>query len=168
MSRRGLRLHERFHFRRSQVARRSLQQDAQARAAEARVGRRRSVEFRHRSAFHALLPLLVLALVAALGVASLRIDLIRTRYALAAAMDEEKRLIEEQHALIVQKLQGRDPVELAVLAKQRGFRPTAPSLSLADPLPSTKARAFGPETISPPAVAAAPPHFGRGLEAAAR
>lgn len=117
---------------------------------------------------HALLPLLVLALVAALGVASLRIDLIRTRYALAAAMDEEKRLIEEQHALIVQKLQGRDPVELAVLAKQRGFRPTAPSLSLADPLPSTKARAFGPETISPPAVAAAPPHFGRDLEAAAR
>ena len=116
----------------------------------------------------ALLPLLVLALVAALGVASLRIDLIRTRYALAAAMDDEKRLIEEQHALIVQKLQGRDPVELAVLAKQRGFRPTAPSLSLADPLPTTPSKAFGPETISPPAVAAAPPHFGRDLEAAAR
>ena len=116
----------------------------------------------------ALLPLLVLALGAALGVASLRIDLIRTRYALAAAMDEEKRLIEEQHALIVQKLQGRDPVELAVLAKQRGFRPTAPSLSLADPLPTESSKTFDLETISPPAVSAAPPHFGRDLEAAAR
>ncbi len=117
----------------------------------------------------ALLPLLVLALVTALGVASLRIDLIRTRYALAAAMDEEKRLIEEQHALIVQKLQGRDPVDLAILAKQRGFRPTAPSLSLADPLPSPSSRSrFDLETISPPAVAAAPPHFGRDLEAVAR
>ena len=116
----------------------------------------------------ALLPLLVLALVTALGVASLRIDLIRTRYALAAAMEEEKRLIEEQHALIVEKLQGRDPVELAVLAKQRGFRHTAPSLSLADPLPGARAAGFDLETISPPAVAAAPPHFGRDLEAAAR
>jgi len=116
----------------------------------------------------ALLPLLVLALVTALGVASLRIDLIRTRYALAATMDEEKRLIEEQHSLIVQKLQGRDPVELALLAKQRGFRPTTPSLSLADPLPTASSRTFDLETISPPAVAAAPPHFGRDLEAAAR
>lgn len=116
----------------------------------------------------ALLLLLVLALITALGVASLRIDLIRTRYALAAAMDEEQRLIEEQHALIVEKLQGRDPVELAVLAKQRGFRPTAPALSLPDPMPSPRSRAFDLEAFSPAAVAAAPPHSRRDLEESPR
>ena len=112
----------------------------------------------------ALLPLLVLALIVALGVASLRIDLIRTRYALAAATAEEKRLIEEQRALIFEKLQGRDPVELAVLAEQRGFRPMAPALALVDPEPSIGARRFGLETIGPPAVAAGPPEFGDTLE----
>ena len=41
------------------------------------------------------LPLLILALLVALAIAALRIDLIRTRYALAEAMKTEERLMEE-------------------------------------------------------------------------
>ena len=108
----------------------------------------------------ALLPLLILASLVALGVAALRIDLIRTRYALAAAMEEEKGLIADQHALIVAKRRLRDPVDLAVLARERGFRPAEATRSLTDPMPTT-------DVVSPnirpiarpalPAVAADPP-----------
>lgn len=80
-----------------------------------------------------LLPLLVLALIAALGVSSLRIDLIRTRYAMASALAQEKALIAEQHRLIVRKRQLRDPVELAIQARARGFRPAAQIFSLPEP-----------------------------------
>ena len=110
----------------------------------------------------ALLPLLMLSLIVALGVASLRIDLIRTRYALATAMADEKRLIEEQHALIVEKLQGRDPVELAVLARERGFRPAYAARSVADPMPLASAMTSGLESVFPPAVTAAPPGTNSG------
>lgn len=80
-----------------------------------------------------LLPLLVFALIAALGVVALRIDLIRTRYAMAAVLAEENTLIEQQRGLIVRRRQLRDPVELAVLARERGFRPLAGVLTLPDP-----------------------------------
>lgn len=80
-----------------------------------------------------LVPLLVLVLLAALGVASLRIDLIRTRYALATAMEQENALIEEQRALIVRKRQFRDPAALAAAARERGFRPPARVFTLPDP-----------------------------------
>lgn len=105
----------------------------------------------------ALLPLLVLALLVALAIASLRIDLIRTRYALAEAMASERRLIEEQHALIVEKLQGRDPVELAVLAKARGFKPATPARRIVDPLPGLDAHRFDLDSLALPQVAAGPP-----------
>jgi hypothetical protein len=82
---------------------------------------------------YALVPLLVVALVAALGVAALRIDLIRARYAVAAAMEMEQALLEEQRALIVRKRQMRDPVELAVQARARGFRPPSRVFSLVEP-----------------------------------
>lgn len=110
----------------------------------------------------ALLPLLMLSLIVALGVASLRIDLIRTRYALATATADEKRLIEEQHALIVEKLQGRDPVELAVLARERGFRPANAVRSVADPMPLANLMTSGLESGFPPAVSAAPPGANSG------
>lgn len=127
-------------------------------------------DFATRQPSRALLPLLVVALVAALGVASLRIDLIRTRYALATAMETEQQLIEEQHALIVEKLQGRDPVELAVLAAERGFRPAVASLSLPDPMPSLGTRRFGLDGPGLPRVAAGPPDDERvsELEGASR
>ena len=80
-----------------------------------------------------LLPLLVLALIAALGISSLRIDLIRTRYAMASALAEEQALIAEQRRLIVRRRQLRDPVELAVQARARGFQPATQVLSLPDP-----------------------------------
>lgn len=82
-------------------------------------------------------PLVLLALVvvvgAALGVAALRIDLLRTRYAVSAAMEREGELIEEQRQLIVRRRQLRDPVALAVKARERGFRPPAHVVSLPDP-----------------------------------
>jgi hypothetical protein len=77
----------------------------------------------------------VVALLVALGVASLRIDLIRTRYALAAAIAEEKELIKEQRALIVRKRTLRDPVALAVMARERGFRAADSVHRVWDPMP---------------------------------
>jgi hypothetical protein len=81
-----------------------------------------------------LLPLLVLALIAALGISALRIDLIRTRYAMSDALAEEQALIAEQRRLIVRRRQLRDPVELAVQARARGFQPAKQILSLPDPI----------------------------------
>ncbi len=98
-----------------------------------------------------LVPLLILALVAALGVAALRIDLIRTRYALAAANEAEQALMEEQRALIARRRQLRDPTALAVEARERGFLPPGRVFSLPDP---------GEGTPPPPAVAAGPPRSG--------
>ncbi len=80
-----------------------------------------------------LVPLLMLTLITALGIAALRIDLIRTRYAVAAATERENALIEEQRALIAHKRQLRDPVTLAVEARKRGFGPAARVFSVPDP-----------------------------------
>ena len=69
-----------------------------------------------------LLPvLLVGGLIATLGLTALRIDLIRQRYALAAAMGQEKRLLEEQRTLTAQVRSLRDPARLNVLAREMGF-----------------------------------------------
>jgi hypothetical protein len=81
----------------------------------------------------ALVTLLGVALISALGVAALRIDLIRTRYAVAASMEAENTLIEEQRALIARKRKFRDPTALAVEARARGFRPPAHVFSVPDP-----------------------------------
>lgn len=105
----------------------------------------------------AVLPLLMLALVVALAVAALRIDLIRTRYALAEAMAEEQALIEEQRSLIVRKRQLRDPAVLTGLARERGFRPIEAQRILVDPRPPVRPGWRGPARSEPPAVAAAPP-----------
>lgn len=83
---------------------------------------------------HVLIPLLMVAIVAALGVAALRIDLIRIRYAMAATMAEESTLLEEQRALIVRKRARLDPIELAIQARMRGFGPPAHVFTLPDPV----------------------------------
>ncbi len=116
--------------------------------------------FATRPPSRALLPLLVFALIVALAVASLRIDLIRTRYALAAAMEDEQKLIEEQHALIVAKRKGRDPITLAVLAHERGFRPASFQRSMADPMPSANATRSGLDIPTLPSVSSGPPDMG--------
>jgi hypothetical protein len=102
-----------------------------------------------------LIPLLVIALIAALGVSALRIDLIRIRYAMASALVEERALIAEQHRLIVRRRQLRDPVELAVRARARGFRPPTRSLSLPEPM--IAGLAFAEAIPNLPSVAAGPP-----------
>jgi hypothetical protein len=68
-----------------------------------------------------LVPLLALGLLVALAVASLRIEMIRLRYALAEASLEEKRLVTAQRSLIAQRLSLRDPVRLAERAGALGF-----------------------------------------------
>ena len=80
-----------------------------------------------------MIPLLLIASVVALGVAALRIDLIRVRYAMAEVTEAEDRLREEQRQLIARKRQLRDPVALAELARARGFRAPLVSVSLPDP-----------------------------------
>lgn len=102
------------------------------------------------------LPLLVVALAVALGIAALRIDLIRTRYALMDTMQKEQALIEAQRALIVEKLTLRDPSALSALAEKRGYRPAEIIRTLIDPMPmdANPARglpnvASGPPMITP-------------------
>ena len=99
------------------------------------------------------LPLLVLALSVALGISALRIDLIRTRYALMDTMKQEQALIEKQHALIVDKLTLRDPSVLAALAERRGYRPAEVIRTLIDPMPMEVNPAQGlPHVASGPLV----------------
>lgn len=64
---------------------------------------------------------LALGVVAGLGVAALRIDLIRVRYGLADALAEEKALLEERRAALALLRERRDPAQLARLARERGF-----------------------------------------------
>ena len=102
-----------------------------------------------------LLPLLALALISALGISALRIDLIRTRYAMASVMAEEQLLIEAQRNLIIRRRQLRDPVELAVQARARGFQPLSVVLSL--PEPSLPGAAYTPTPMASPSLADASP-----------
>lgn len=68
---------------------------------------------------------LIAALIAGLGLAALRIDNLRLRYALAEAVATEQSLLEEQSVWTARKASLADPTRLAELAKERGFvRPT--------------------------------------------
>lgn len=91
--------------------------------------------------------LFAVAVVVALSVAAVRIDLLRTRYAVAAAMERENELLEEQRQLIVRRRQLRDPVELAVQARERGFRPPAHVVSLPDPALAPIAPVVVPQSV---------------------
>ena len=99
----------------------------------------------------AWVPIAILALVSALTLASLRIDLIRTRYALADALAAEENLISEQRALIATRRGLRDPTALAARAREAGFRPAGAVITLVDPAPGPLA------PVALPDVAAAPP-----------
>ena len=81
-------------------------------------------------------------------------------------MEDEQKLIEEQHTLIVEKLQGRDPIALAVLARERGFRPAKIVRSVTDPMPLAGSTLSGLEIFALPAVASGPPDAAsaRGFE----
>ena len=64
---------------------------------------------------------LIGALMAALCLTALRIDLIRQGYDLGAAMREEKELLERHHVLTARVRTLRDPARLARLANDMGF-----------------------------------------------
>ena len=66
-------------------------------------------------------PLILFVVVAALALVVLRSDVIRIRYALSEAMDEERRLLEEQRAYTVTMRRLRAPGHLVRLARERGF-----------------------------------------------
>ena len=61
------------------------------------------------------------ALLLALGVAALRVDLIRVRYGLADAVHEEKALLEKKRQALARMRTLRDPLRLARLAADRGL-----------------------------------------------
>ena len=68
-----------------------------------------------------VLPPLIAALLVALGVAAVRIDLLRVRYAVAAATLEEQRLLDLSRSLTAAMRKLRDPVHLALQAGELGF-----------------------------------------------
>lgn len=104
-------------------------------------------------------PVIAAGLVLALGVAALRVDLTRMRYALAAGLASEQQLLDEQRQLTSRMRALRDPAELTRRARALGFvhpervidLPTATSPSL-EPTPESTALAalagfgFGADT----------------------
>ena len=108
-----------------------------------------------------LLPLLAFSLVVALGVSALRIDLIRIRYAMASIVSSEQALLEEQRSLILRRRQLRDPIELAALARARGFRPPTRVVELYEPMtasPDIDRTAINRVVVELPAVSARGPY----------
>lgn len=69
----------------------------------------------------ALWVLLAGLLAAGLGLAALRVDLIRVRYALADALREEAALRAARAELLVEVRRLRDPARLAALAQRAGL-----------------------------------------------
>lgn len=67
------------------------------------------------------LPCVAGALVAALALTALRVDLLRARYGLAEAVREEQTLRAEERELTVELRRLRDPARLAELAREQGF-----------------------------------------------
>jgi hypothetical protein len=83
---------------------------------------------------HPVLPAaLIGGLLAALFLAALRVDLIRIGYGMAAAVREEKALLEVRrgHTAALRKL--RDPVRLMRLATAQGLKPPERSVELPSP-----------------------------------
>ncbi len=88
-----------------------------------------------------LLPVaLVGALMAALCLAALRIDLIRQGYALAAAVREERELLEERRLLTARVRSLRDPARLARLASRLNFERPERVIELSTPGVSAEPR----------------------------
>lgn len=68
-----------------------------------------------------LAPLLIGAVAAALLLVSLRVEILRLRYAVMDAVAEESRLQRQQSALTVEVRRLRDPKRLAAIAAENGF-----------------------------------------------
>ena len=74
--------------------------------------------------------LLIAALIAGLGLAALRIDILRLRYALAEAVESEQTLLEEQSVWTARSATLADPTRLTELAEERGFERPARVIEL--------------------------------------
>ncbi len=67
--------------------------------------------------------LLAASFACALAVAALRIDILRVRYALGAAIRDEKALVQQQRQQTAALETLRDPARLVLLAREREFAP---------------------------------------------
>jgi hypothetical protein len=67
--------------------------------------------------------LVAVAFACALGLAALRIDILRVRYALGAALREEKALVQEQRQRTAELEALRHPSRLVEVAQKLGFAP---------------------------------------------
>ena len=86
------------------------------------VGRDVSEDFRpRRFPVRFSVPLVLVGLAAGLALVVLRIDVIRTRYALSEATAKERQLREEQRRITVQMRKFRAPGQLVEMAKEEGF-----------------------------------------------
>ncbi len=75
-----------------------------------------------RGALRALaLPALAVAVIAALGMTTLRSAIVDLRYQLAERVHEERSLEEQRRALTAQVQRLRDPKRLTRIARERGF-----------------------------------------------
>jgi Flp pilus assembly protein TadB len=89
--------------------------------AERQAGRAFSVPERKERRRLAALPLVVLAVVVLLGLAVLRVSIIRTRYALGATLQRETDLRARERSAAVDVRIARDPHKLRELAAKQGF-----------------------------------------------
>jgi hypothetical protein len=110
------------------------------------------------------MPLLVAGVAGALFLAVLRMDVIRMRFAVAQAFEEELRLQELKRELTVDMRQLRDPAQLARRAEKLGFRRAEQLIDLdthveAQGSPSRQSR---PERRGPVELAATGDLRGRG------
>ena len=88
--------------------------------------------------------LVSVAFACALGLAALRIDILRVRYALGEAIAEEKALVQQQRQQIA-ALEGlRHPSRLVDLAHERGFAPPEHMIDLRSATGAIRARGAQP------------------------
>jgi hypothetical protein len=80
-----------------------------------------------------MIPALLAAVLVALGMAALRIDLIRARYETGQGYSEERRLNQEIAGLTARMRELRDPVDLGQVARERGFVPPELLIDLTTP-----------------------------------
>ncbi|MCH8130925.1 MAG: hypothetical protein IIA30_00090 [Myxococcales bacterium] len=85
------------------------------------VGRDMTADSRSRRSRQLLPALVIGCLIAGLGIAWLRVDLIRVRYGLADALHQEKVLLEQQRRDRARLRALRDPTRLARLVERYGL-----------------------------------------------
>lgn len=77
-------------------------------------------------------PLFAVAVVSLLGLAALRVSILRTRYALGAALQHETELRTRERSAAVASREQRDPHKLRELATRLGFARPERVIDLAD------------------------------------